>query len=274
VLVSNHFWLTLFLAISPTIDLKYYRITSMRANTEDNGSVEEVVNELCNVARNEYEIVLNLSKSIHKVKEVFALALYKVTSLPSAPVASRVEDMPSDFRTNYLDAVDEANVAVNALRKITKDVLETFFNVSASTETSEDAERVCTSKPINYDKDTERSGQGSTVGEIVKCKLKVVCDSYDKARLMLIREMQKNEKLMETIMADAPCNEDEVLFNVRGELVAASRVSLINTTTANRTYFDGLLSSGGWKSDIIGMCTIALEYDLITMSVYRSIRHR
>jgi hypothetical protein len=60
--------------------------------------------------------VLNLSKSIHKVKEVFSLALYKVANLPSAPVASRVEDMPSDFRTNYLDAVDEANVAVEDLR--------------------------------------------------------------------------------------------------------------------------------------------------------------
>jgi hypothetical protein len=95
----------------------------------------------------------------------------------------------------------------------------------------------------------------------------VVCDSYDKARLMLIREMQKYERMIETtiktIMKDAPCNEDEVLFNARGELVAASRVSLINTTTTNRTYFDGLLSGGGWKSDIIGMCAITLKYDLI-----------
>jgi hypothetical protein len=51
----------------------------MRTDKEHNGSVEEVVSELCNVARKEYEIVLNFSKSIHKVKEVFALALYKVT---------------------------------------------------------------------------------------------------------------------------------------------------------------------------------------------------
>jgi hypothetical protein len=65
---------------------------------------------------------------------------------------------------------------------------------------------------------------------------------------------------MATIMADAPCNEDEVLFNVRGQLVTASRVSLLNTTTTNRTYFDGLLSSGGWKSDIIGMCAITAKY--------------
>jgi hypothetical protein len=41
---------------------------------EDDGSVEGVVSELCSVARNEYEIVLNFSKSIHKVKEVFSLA--------------------------------------------------------------------------------------------------------------------------------------------------------------------------------------------------------
>jgi hypothetical protein len=31
--------------------------------------------------------------------------------------------------------------------------------------------------------------------------------------------------------------------------------------TTNRTYFEGLLSSGGWKSDIIGMCASTLEYD-------------
>jgi hypothetical protein len=48
---------------------------------------------------------------------------------------------------------------------------------------------------------------------------------------------------------------------VRGQLVTASRVSLLNTTTTNRTYFDGLLSSGGWKSDIIGMCAVTIEYD-------------
>jgi hypothetical protein len=75
--------------------------------------------------------------------------------------------------------------------------------------------------------------------EAVHNNLKVVCDSYDMARLVLIKEMQKYDKMMATIMADAPCNEDEVLFNVRGQLVAASRVSLIGTTTTNRTYFDG-----------------------------------
>jgi hypothetical protein len=187
----------------------------------------------------------------------------RFTSLPSAPVASRVEDMPLDFITSYLDAIDEANIAVDDLRKITKDVLETYFNVSASPATSDDVELVCTSKRMKYDRDNESSGQGSTVGEIVKNKLKVVCDSYDKARLLLIREMQKYEKLIEVVMADASCKEDEVLFNVRGELVTASRESLINTTTIGRTYFDGLLNSGGWKSDIIGMCTTALQYDLI-----------
>jgi hypothetical protein len=217
----------------------------MRTSREDNGSVEEVVSELCNVARNEFEIVMNLSKGIHKVKEVFALALYKVSSLPSAPVASRVDDMPSDFITNYLDAIDEANTAVNTLRKITKDVFETYFYTSDIS--AEDVELAGTLKGVNYDKDRESSGLGSTLEEIVKNKLKVVCDGYARARLMLMREMHKYEK---------------VLFNVRGELVTASRVSLINTTTTNRTYFDGLLSSGGWKSDVIGMLTISLKYDL------------
>jgi hypothetical protein len=133
------------------------------------------------------------------------------------------------------------------LWKITKDVLETYFNVS--TETMKDVDLVGTCN--------ESSGQGSTVGDIVKIKLKVVCDSYAKARLILVREMQRYAKMMETSMEPAECNEDKALFNVRGELVTASRVSLLNTT-ANRTYFDGLLSSGGWKSDVIGMCTMTL----------------
>jgi hypothetical protein len=238
---------------------------SIYTNKEDNGSVEEVVSELCSLARKEYEIVLNLSKSCHKVKEVFALALYKVSSLPSAPVASRLEAMPSAFHTNYLDAIDEANIAVDDLRKITKDVLETYFNTyeAVSSETSEDVALIGTCKGMKCDRNAVSSGQGSTVGEILKNKLKVVCDSYDKARLVLIREMMKYEKLMATIMADAPCNEDDVLFNVRGELVTASRASLLNnTTTTNRTYFDGLLNSGAWKSDIIGMCAMTLQYDL------------
>jgi hypothetical protein len=231
---------------------------SMRTTREDNGSVKEVVSELCNIARNEYEVVLNLSKGIHKIKEVFALALYKVTLLPSAPVTSSVEDMPSNFLTDYLDAIDEASIAVNTLRMITtEDVLQTYFNryESVCTATSEDIDLAGACKQMKYDKNAESSGQGSTVGEIVKNKLKVVCDSYDKARLMLVREMQKYEMLMATIMADAPCNDDEVLFNVRGELVTASRTALVNTTT-NRTYFDGLLNSGGWKSDAIGMLTM------------------
>jgi hypothetical protein len=209
----------------------------MHANKEDNGSVEEVVSKLCNEARKEYEMVLNLS--INKVKEVFSLALYKVSSLPPAPVASRVEDMPIYFRTDYLDAIDEANAAVNALRLITKDNTETDFNESAiaSTETSEDVELMNTGKRMKYD------------------RLKVVCDSYGKARQILIGEMEKYKKQMENIMTDASSNNDEVLFNVRGELVAASRVSLVNVAT-NRTYFDGLLDSGAWKKDAIGMCAI------------------
>jgi hypothetical protein len=233
---------------------------SMRTTKEEYGSVEEAVSELCNGARKEYEIVLNLSESIDKVKEVFSLALYKVMSLPSAPLASRVEDMPSDFHTDYLDAVDEANVTVSALRKITKDVFETYFNISdiTSTEPSDDVQLIGSCKRMKYANDSESSDQGSTICEIVKSKLKVVCDSYDKARLMLVREMKKYEKVIETIMAGAPSDEDEVLFSARGELVTASRVSLIDTTTRDRTYFDGLLSSGGWKSDAIGMCSITL----------------
>jgi hypothetical protein len=221
----------------------------MRTNKEHNGLVEEVVTALCSMARKEYEIVLNLSKGIHKVKEVFALALFKTTSLPSAPVASRVEDMPSGFSTDYLDAIDEANIAVKDLRKITKDVLETYFNVYDTVS----VELIGTCKQMKYDQDNESAGRGLTVGDIAKNKLKVVCDSYEKARLILVREMQKYTKLMETIVAAALLDEDEVLFNVRGQLVTASRVSLINTKTTNRTYFDGLLNSGVWKSDIIGM---------------------
>jgi hypothetical protein len=230
----------------------------MHTNEEDDGSVEEVVSELCNVARKEYDAVLNFSKCIHKVKEVFTLALYKVTTLPSAPVASRLKDMPSDFSTDYLDAIDEASIAVTALRKITKDDFDVYFNVSgaASTETAEDGELVGKSKRAKYDVDFESSGHGSTVGETVKNRLKVVCDSYNKARLMLVREMQKYEKIMETIMAGTVPDEDEVFFTARGELVTASRVSLTKTT--ERTYFDGLLNSGGWKSDVIGMCAITL----------------
>jgi hypothetical protein len=129
-------------------------------------------------------------------------------------------------------------------------------------------ELIGTYKRMKYAKDSESSDQGSTICEIVKNKLKAVCDSYDKARLMLIREMQKYEKIMATIMAGAPSDEDEVLFSARGELVTASRMALINTGTTNRTYFDGLLSSGGWKSDAIAMCSITLKYDLITNSKY------
>jgi hypothetical protein len=55
-------------------------------------------------------------------------------------------------------------------------------------------------------------------------------------------------------MADAPCDEDEVLLTVRVELLTASRAALIST--ADRTYFDGLLNGGKCKSDVIGMLTI------------------
>jgi hypothetical protein len=49
------------------------------------------------------------------------LSLNRVTSLPRAPVGRRVEEMPSDFHTDYLDAVCEANGGLNTLRKITQD---------------------------------------------------------------------------------------------------------------------------------------------------------
>jgi hypothetical protein len=96
----------------------------MRANNEEYGPVEEVVSELCSGARKEYEIVMNLSKGIHKVKQVFSLALYKVSSLPSAPVASRVEDMPSDFSTNYLDAIERS---LEDYQRCLRDVLQCLY---------------------------------------------------------------------------------------------------------------------------------------------------
>jgi hypothetical protein len=228
----------------------------MSTNKEEYGSVEEAVSELCNVAMNEYDLVLNWSKSIQKIKEVFTSALYHVTSLPAAPVASRIEDLPADIRTIYLKAVKEANIAVTALRKITKDVFEMYsVDDTATTETSEDVELMGTCKQMKNDTNNERSGQGSIIAEVIKNKLKVVCDSYAKARLLLTREMQKYEKLMATIMIDAVPDVDKVLFSARGELVTASRAALTNTT--ERTYFQGLLNSGGWKSDAIGKCTIA-----------------
>jgi hypothetical protein len=47
----------------------------MRTTKEEYGSVEEVVSELCNGARKEYDAVLNWSKGIHQVKEVFSFWL-------------------------------------------------------------------------------------------------------------------------------------------------------------------------------------------------------
>jgi hypothetical protein len=229
--------------------------TTNEMNNINTNYIEEYVSELVNNAKKEYDLAINWTKNIHKVKEVFTLAAYKVETLLAAPVASTIEDMPIDFNSNYLEAISKANIAVSALKKNTEDVVTTYFNIdkTTSTELSVDAEGIDTSiassyKKVKYDK-----------SEVVKNKLKVVCDSYEKARLILVREMQKYTKLMEAIMADAVPDEDEVLFNVRGELVTASRVSLINTTTTNRTYFDGMLNtSGGWKSDVIGMCTITL----------------
>jgi hypothetical protein len=218
--------------------------------TKWSNTIEEEVNALVHIAKYEYDIAINWNKRIDKVKEVFALAEYKVKTLPLAPVASRVEDTPDDFTIDYLEAISEANIAVSALRNNTEDFVQTYFNIdeTASTELSDDTEGADTlitpgNKRAKYNK-----------GEAVKNKLKVVCDSYDKARLLLVREMEKYEKLMATIMVDAVSDEDEVLFNVRGELVTASRAALISTT--DRTYFDGLLSNGGWKSDVIGTCDI------------------
>jgi hypothetical protein len=106
--------------------------------------------------------------------------------LPSAPVAGRVEDMPSVFHTIYLDAIDEA-IAVNSLKKITRNVSDTYFNISeiTSTETSEDVELIDSCKRMKYAKDSESSDLGSKRCEIVKNKLKVVCASYDEANMIL-----------------------------------------------------------------------------------------
>jgi hypothetical protein len=60
------------------------------------------VSELNDAGMREYDIVIIWNKRIDKVKEVFALAEYKV---PSAPVASTLEDMPDDSTIDYPEAI-------------------------------------------------------------------------------------------------------------------------------------------------------------------------
>jgi hypothetical protein len=221
-----------------------------RASDTDVARASGRVAMLCATAREEFAFVLSLTERIGQAKEVFALAKYKVEALPCAPAASRLEEMPERFTADYMDAMDDANMCVNDLRRITSEVL----GPSLSGDESEDAEVMATDDGGGEVAEARR--HNSTVAELVRKSLQVACDSYDKARSILIREMKRYAKIMATMMADAVADEDEVLFNVRGELVAASRASLINTTTTGRTYFDGLLNSGGWKSDIIGMHTL------------------
>jgi hypothetical protein len=262
--------------------------TNKMNNNNNNNNIEEYVSELVSIAKKVYASLtnnepiwyslftsvvalfvhpdgrsppsygrsplraINATNDNKEVKRVFAMAQYRVSSLPLAPVASRLEDMPDGFTIDYIEAISRANTAVYVLKKKTNDLDQKCFNIDDITSAAPSA----SIEGIDSRDSTSNKRDKVDKCEVVKNKLKIVCDSYDKARQILVREMQKYEKLMETMMADAVADEDEVLFNVRGELVTASRSSLINTTT-NRTYFDGLLT-GGWKSDVIGMHAISL----------------
>jgi hypothetical protein len=241
------------------------RVLSMSANNNHSNSVEVGVNELIDIATKEYDVVRFWAKyglEVKQMKEAFALAFYAVEALPSAPVAIRVEDMPENFVIDYLDAIRKANMAVRDLKYRTNNI-STYFNIDDTTSTVRSGEdevihgnSIPAVKRVKYNET-----------EFMNDRLQVVCDSYEKARLMLVREMKMYSKLVQFIIAGVPSREDEVLFNVRGELVTASRKSLLTTTT-KRTFFDGLLSGGGWKTDAVGMCTIALKYDSIN-SIYK-----
>jgi hypothetical protein len=236
---------------------------------------ETYVSEICSRAKKDYDLLTNkeykavlalaspyTDRAIDKEadgKKGFALALYRVEALLHAPAASRVEDMPSDFAVDYLEAISEANIAVGNLKRIFEKVVSEQCNIhdtalavlSVATE-GIDSGDIPSNKRVKYDKCEE-----------VQTKLKAVCDSYEKARLILVREMKKCKQIMETIMTDASSDEDEVLFNVRGELVTVSKATLVNKRSTGRTYFDCLLSSGQWKTDIIGMNTIQVCLSLV-----------
>jgi hypothetical protein len=228
-------------------------------------AVEECVCELIKEAKNEYEFVVNMAENIHKVKEVFSIAKYKVETLLYAPVANTLVDMPIDFTTDYMDALSEANTAVSSLRQITDDVANKYFDIDDDTSVvlSVDTEIIDTIDATDSSPNKRmKLGKASKMCEVVKSSLKVVCDNYEKARQILTREMMKYEKMMEMIMVDSVPTEDEVLFDVRGELMTYSRVSLVNSANTDRTYFDGLLS-GNWKTNVIGMLSIKYTQLLI-----------
>jgi hypothetical protein len=224
----------------------------------NNNGVEERMSELINIAKNEYDLVVNMTEIMYEVKEVFSFAKYKVETLLSAPVASKIEDMPTDFTTSHLDALYEAYIAVIALRNIIDTVMCKYFNIDdtiISSVVSEDIEHNDTvDTPTNKRMKIDRT---FALCEIEKNSSEEVCESYEKARHILIREMKKYEKMIEKIVANTVPKEDDMVFNVRGELMTYSRVSLVNTTNTGRTYFDGLLN-GNWKTDAIGMLTVYL----------------
>jgi hypothetical protein len=51
-----------------------------------------------------------------------------VETLLSAPVASELEDMPTDFITSSLDALNETHIAVGAVRHIT-DIVNKYLDI-------------------------------------------------------------------------------------------------------------------------------------------------
>jgi hypothetical protein len=219
----------------------------------NNNKVEERVCELINIVKDKYELVVNMTENIHKVKEVFSMAKYKVETLLSAPVATKLEDMPPNFATDYVEALTEANIAVSALRNITDDVVNKYFDIDETT-FGELSEGTALSDTVDTPSiQRMKAGRGSSLSEEVKSTLTIICDAYEKARHILIQEMKKYEIIIGIILKDTALKEDEALFTVRGELMTHSKVSLVNTTNTGRTYFDGLLNGGNWKTNVIGM---------------------
>jgi hypothetical protein len=200
------------------------------------------VSEVCNIIKLEYNLVVDLNESARKLKEVYCLALYKVETLPSAPVASKLEDMPTDFSTSYIDAIYDADIAVNELRNTIEYIIRKFFNKPDIVSLALGNSQLVT---IQFD----RNERGGTIPEIIKNALEVVCNGYDKAKQMLMLKMKALGKFVDTILALHQIDAKEALFSVRGELVTASRETLL---VESGSFFYGLLSSGKWKTNAIG----------------------
>jgi hypothetical protein len=126
---------------------------------------------------------------IDKVKEVFAFAPYKVANPSLAPVASRLEDMPDDFTIKYLDKWGYycRKRSESDLKKITEDLLRTYFNDDDASEISS------LDPPAILSADAQANGSVDNPSysrvkydESMKNKLKVVCD-----RQMQVEEMSR-----------------------------------------------------------------------------------